>query len=469
MTARIALLLVMALEVLVPRAGYAGTGIGEPAGPVRQTRETTSKRVGADSRGYLTTPQELTQIRLKAGKGIEPYRSAVRQVLRDADQPWPWPVPSGDVTCPSADDPAYIKDGSKLIYAKALAYQLTGQERYAQEVKTRIAALLGIGGFGQPGNSRKPDRECQLVLSWSIPGFIRAADLLERNREWQSSGIKARFQTWLAEVVYPTISFTAEVSVSNWGAAATNASAYIADYLWDCPELRLVSYNRLDARGPTTARSPAETFEHANQLALDRVNGRRAEGRGGSSSSCDFDPSTKSMIRPDGGIPDELRRGSSGCGATRILENDHSNMYSQTHLQNVIAHAELLLRRGDRRLYDNIAEDRATVSYVDGRGVAHTVILPPQRGSLRKAILFILAAPSFQTPRSLKTAGEVAYRYYRDPGMKAVIAASRPNSGERAMAYETLTHGFAENENPGPPPTVPPPGAVPPQTASVQK
>lgn len=469
MTARIVLLLGMALQVLAAGAGYAETGKGERASLARQTKETPTQTPGADSRGYLTTPQELMQIRIKAGKGIEPYKSAVGQVLRDADRPWPWPALSGEITCPSADEPAYIKEGSRLIYAKALAYQLTGQARYAQEVQTRIAALLGIGSFGPPGNTQKPDRECQLILSWSIPGFIRAADLLESDREWQASGIKPRFQTWLAEVVYPTISFSAEVAVSNWGAAATNASAYIADYLWDRPELRLVSYNRLDAGEPTTARSPAEAFEHANHLALDRVNGSRAEGRGGSSSSCDFDPATKSMIRPDGGIPDELRRGSTGCAGTRILENDHSNMYSQTHLQNLIAQAELLLRRGDRRLYDNLAQAPAAFTYIDGHGAAHTVTLPAKRGSLHQAILFILTAPSFQTPRALKTAAEVAYRYYRDPAMKAAIAASRPNSGERAMAYETLTHGFAEGENPGPPPTVPPPGAGPQRTASVRK
>ena len=35
----------------------------------------------AGSRGYLTTPQELTNIRERAAFGAEPYRSAVRDTL----------------------------------------------------------------------------------------------------------------------------------------------------------------------------------------------------------------------------------------------------------------------------------------------------------------------------------------------------------------------------------------------------
>jgi hypothetical protein len=415
-------------------------------------------QVRGNSRGYLTTPQELQVIRAKAAKGLEPYKSAVSEVVAQASRPWTWKTPSAKVTCPDADEPVYLKQGSVLVYAKALAYHLTGKEEYALAVNMAVEDLLRVSSFGQPGNSKKPDRQCQLNLSWTIPGFIRAADLLEDVPAWRESGLKRKFQNWLSEVVYPTISFTAETSVSNWGAAATNVGAYIADYLWDRADLRLVSYNRLDGKQPTTTRTPAEAYEHAAQLALERMNGTRAEGKGGSSEACDFNPATKSMVRPDGGIPDELRRGSSGCGARRILEDDDSNVYSQTHLQNLVAQAELLLRRGDKRIYDNIRQDSPLLAYSDARGKKHEIRLPSGRGSLKNAILFVVDHPSHQKPRSLKSAAEVAFRYYRHRAMLKAVTRSRPNSGSRAMAFETLTHGFADGEDPPPPPLAPPPG-----------
>lgn len=427
----------------------------------KENKAVIADQVEGDSRGYLTTPQELREIKFKALQGIEPYKSAYRHVLKYANKPWEWRRRrlSGRITCRTSKEPKYIMQGSQFIYAKALAFVLTKNETYALEVKSAIEGLFGITSFGKPGNSEKPDRQCQLNLSWSLPGFIRAADLLEDYPAWQNGGSKCSFQNWLAKVAYPTISFTAEVSMSNWGAAATNACTYIADYLYNRPELHLVSYNRLDTAVQTTIRNPAEAYEHAIQLALGRMNGTRAEGRGSSSRACDFDPEVKSMIRPDGGIPDEMRRGSTGCYGTRILENDPSNMYTQTHLQNVIAQAELLLRRGDRRIYENIQYDSLAMTYHDPRGRQHSVILTPGRGSLKKAILFVLDEPSFQKPRALKSAAEVAYRYYRDPAMRRAVLHSRPNSASRAMSFETLTHGFSEVENPGPPPTVPPPGS----------
>ena len=413
--------------------------------------------VEGNVRGYLTTPQELREIKRKADAGIEPYRSAVADVVSFAKKEWEWQPPKGEQTCPSADDPVYLEMGSQLAYAQALAYHLTSDAAFATHAISGIRGILGISGFGEPGNTSKPDKQCQLNLSWWIPGFIHAADLLEDVPEWQNSSLKKPFQEWLANVVYPMISFTAEVSMSNWGAAATHCCAAIADYLHDRNDLNLVSYNRLSAPEPFTARAPAEAFEHANALALGRMNGTRWEGKGGSSSACDFDPSAKSMIRPDGAIPDELRRGSTGCEGAAIEENDKSNMYSQTHLQQLIAHAELLLRRGDHRIYDNIQPEALRIEYYDPNGNPLAVELPAGRGSLLKAIEFVFQKSKNPVPRSLKSAGEVAYRYYKAPFILSAIEASRPNSSNRAMAFETLTHGFAEGETIALPPTVPAP------------
>jgi hypothetical protein len=408
-------------------------------------------------RGYLTTPQELHIIREKAEKRNQPYADALSHVLNFATNTWQWQPPHGKVTCPSADDPPYLEHGSRLAYAQALAFHLTSDTSFALQTIDGITKLLAITSFGEPGNTSKPDRQCQLNLSWWIPNFIHAADLLEDFEPWQRNKTKEQFQDWLATVVYPTISFSAEVSMNNWGAAATHCCAAIADYCWDRLDLTLVSVNRLSATEKFTGRSPAEAYEHANQLALGRMNGTRWEGFGGSSRACDFSSLTKSMIRPDGGIPDELRRGSSGCDGTAISENGKSNMYTQTHLQQLIAHAELLLRRGDRRLYDNIQNEPLKIQYFDPKGQPKETTLPAGRGSLLKALQFVLVHSKNGEPRSLKSAGEVAFRYYRKDFVLAAIKPTRPNSSNRAMAFETLTHGFAENELPAPPPTTPPP------------
>ncbi len=457
--------------------------------------------VTSHSRGYLTTPAELREIAEKAKAGVEPYRSAVRDVIEKANETWTRSPLSGEVTCQrqpeegtpsgtsmialpgmselklgielgssrkeskghapkqggpgkseSPEEPRYISEGGVTVYAKALAYNLTGKDSYAADVVTAIQGLLGVNSFGHFGNTQQPERQCQLNLSWYIPGFIRAADLVEDYPGWKST--KPAFQKWLATVVYPTTSFTAEVAVSNWGAAATNLSTYIADYLYDRPDLTLVSYNVPGSPEATTSRTPAQAYEHAIQLALRRMNGTRVEGRGGSSYSCDVEPATKSMIRPEGGMPDDLRRGSTGCSGIRILADDKSNMYSQTHLQNLIAQAELLRRRGDLRIYGNIANDSPVFQYVDSRGEQHTVTLPAGRGSLRKAILFVL---SQQRARALRSACEVAYAYYGDSAMLNAVTATRPNTGNRGMAFETLTSGTAPGETRRDPPvTIPP-------------
>lgn len=106
-------------------------------------------------------------------------------------------TPSGQLTCRSAEEPAYLKGGSILVYAKALAYHLTGNVQYAASARDGIEGLLGIISFGKPGNTKKPDRQCQLNVSW-IPGFIRAADLIEDHPIWQKSGHEAEIRGLVA-------------------------------------------------------------------------------------------------------------------------------------------------------------------------------------------------------------------------------------------------------------------------------
>lgn len=85
------------------------------------------------SRGYLTTPEELLVIRGKAAQGLEPYQSAVAEVLAQAEQDWDFPR-DPVTSCPSSEQPAWNDDrgGTSVLYAKALAFHLTDQTHYAE-------------------------------------------------------------------------------------------------------------------------------------------------------------------------------------------------------------------------------------------------------------------------------------------------------------------------------------------------
>ena len=353
------------------------------------------------SRGYLTTPQELARIRERAAAGVEPYRSAVRETIAYAAEAKLPPADQGRVACTASRLPVYATAGSSVVYAYALAYHLTRDKAYAAKIRDAIRMLQGVTAL-EAG-------DCPLTMGRHIPDWIRAADLIED--EWGKSE-KRSFQDWLAAVIYPSLA-TKYRRGNNWGAVITNAGQYVADYLHDRPDLKL------------DGGSPAEAYAAMRQTALDRVNGVLWDNCG----------EGVSMIRPDGGIPEELRR-STTCDDTHIQQGSPGHYYSEGYLAGTISQAELCLRRGDRSLYEN----------VDRTG----------RGSIRKAIDFVLDRVSWQKKPSLM----IAARYYRDRRMLAGARAA-PSTDRESHDYinqfAALTHDFAESETPSGPPVTPPP------------
>jgi hypothetical protein len=121
------------------------------------------------------------------------------------------------------------------------------------------------------------------------------------------------------------------------------------------------------------------------------------------------------------------------------------------HLSGTVLEAEVLLRRGDNSLFNNMKGDGS--------------------GSILHAILYVIDNPydpnppthSFDWLDSRKSILEIAYRYYRHPSIakQLGIGTSSRNidsDGNSAMPhFGTLTHGFAAGENPGPPPVTPAP------------
>jgi hypothetical protein len=380
--------------------------------------------VQGNARGYMTTPQELASVAQKAEQNIEPYRSAVKALLAYAKKPgyWPYKTIEGKQKCRETLRPKYIGEGAPLIYAQAMAYHLTGDAAYARAVRERLLDLTDTYGYG--GEKYSGANQCILNLSWYMPSWIMAADLIEDYQEWHTDDKRA-FQRWLVEEVYKKTAWSSRHRNNNWGAAASATSGMIADYLWDAPYL-------LEGATPSVA------YAEHKRRQLDRMNGIWQGDSG-----CPI-----WGIQTYGGIPDELRRGASGCLAQWLVKSDASWTYTQTHLEGLVTHAEFLLRRGDNTIYENIRNDGS--------------------GSLLKAIHFVIdnpidASKSLHWKDNHMPTLEVAFRYYRDPVLAEQLHFGQQDrfiggpSGQM-LHFGTITHGFAPDEDPGPPPTVPPPG-----------
>jgi hypothetical protein len=432
------------------------------------------------SRGYLTTPQELALIASKANQGLDPYHNAVAVVIQWAEKEWNYEINAYE-TCATANEPRWSDNGGgiPILYAKALAYPLTGDTRYAEEVKNILERVMT-----EAKSISSKSQQCILNFGWSTPELVASADLIEeywRNKDCTGpistrhsdlridyGNCKILFQNWLVKNPYYIVSYAATSSKSNAGAAATNATAYIADYLWDRPDVLLVHRNPPQVNdGQILKFTPSEAYAYANQLALDRMNGYGVEY--GSSFSCDvlhgeqqssqWAP-VKSQISQTGIIPEDARR-QEYCNIS-IYNGEYQN-YPQIHLGNNIQQCELMLRRGDSSCYDNVdISDIPNYTFVGPDGKPKTTHLYPGRGSIERAIKAIIIDSSTEWQHD--SALEVAFRYYylnhTLPGFElwaTQLSRQTDNCGQD-VCFGTLTHGFSiEEELPSLPPTVTPP------------
>lgn len=404
-------------SIILPSTVTPTTSVGTPI--------PTIPIEGSQSRGYHTTPQELKIIKQKATQGKEPYKAAVADLLSYVKDPnyWPFGTISGSQNCSATLEPQYIGEGNPLIYGKVIAYHLTGNSAYAENVREKLIDLTDTTGYG--GETYSGGNQCILNLSWYLPAWIQAADLLEDYGGW-SNGDKQKFQQWLADVIYRKTDWASDARANNWGTIGSATSGIIADYLTGSG-LQLI--DRTGAKF-----SPHDAYLDAKNRQLERIRGN---------SYMDFECPIKVYIRSDGGIGEELRRGSSGCNADHILAQDGSWSYTIGAISNMSMHAELLLRRGDRSLYD---------------------LVNSQGGSIQKAAHFVLNNPKGTQPWNINNASglEYIYRYYRDAVFGSELGVGTGNRvvvgyQQRHSSWTTLTHGFASDESPGLPSTISPP------------
>lgn len=423
-----------------PTPGVTPTPTATPTPVVTPSpTPTPAPPAAGGSRGYLTTPDELRVIKQKADQYIQPYKASYDSLMSYVRSPSYWPVIdfTGVDVCGSRDS---MQDGAALVYAKTLAYHLTGDSSYAASARVHILQMARSSAvsyeYGGGGNG------CPLTLSRHAAGYIVAADLLAGYSGWTAAD-KTLFMDWLNNHVYHLVDWASDERSTNWGGDGSNAAGVLADYFANSGRL-------LRDRNGTqwTAR---DAYLEAKNMQLHRMNGTNDHSTGApyprmKNSVCrNFQPTNTTDgyahgIQPSGGIPEETGRGSTGCSGTVLLDDDSAWTYMHTTLTGMVMQAEMLLRRGDRSMYDNINS--------------------ASRGSLERAMVFTVTP--FGAFDSRSSIFELGYRYYRNP----VIGASIGIGGSRSIAgsgntvflhFGTLTHGFAPNENPGPPPTVPAP------------
>lgn len=407
--------------------------------PVLTPSPTPAPAPSGGPRGYLTTPGELHLIKQKADQQMQPYKAAYDSLMSFVGSPTSWPTIdfTGVDVCLNRDA---FQDGAAHVYAQTLAYHLTGNSAYASEARRHILEMARSRTvnyvYSGSGNG------CPLTMARHTSGYVVAADLLEGYSGWTAAD-KALFLDWLNNHAYHLVDWASEERSTNWGADASNAAGVIADYFAGSGRtLR-------DRNGQHS--TPRQAYEEAKTLQLHRMNGTVDHSTGApfpsmKNSVCRNFSDTSSTngfahgIQPYGGIPEETGRGSTGCTGTRLADDDSAWTYMHTSLTGMAMQAEMLLRRGDSSMYDNL--------FYNGNG------------SLEKAMEFTVTP--FGAYSSRTSPFELGYRYYRNP----VIGAALGVGGSRKIAggsnsvflhFGTLTHGFAPGENPGPPPTVPAP------------
>ena len=177
--------------------------------------------------GYLITADELRQRADLARDGLEPYRTAVDDLMLEADQALARePLPENPLT----ERGGRFQSDTQDAYALALAWTVSGDERYAQRSAEFIMAWVdGVDAISDTcpyagGGSCATS----LLVSRCAPGFVFAATLLE-DSDALSVDDDDRLRRWLADLILPA----ASERINNWGDAGTFMRLAVADYVGD--------------------------------------------------------------------------------------------------------------------------------------------------------------------------------------------------------------------------------------------
>ncbi len=256
-----------------------------PLPPIATPGPAVAPSPRAEPRGYLVTVAELRDRAQAAAIGVEPYRTALAELLADADRDL------GHVARPV--DPLIIEEGDdtgtlgvdvSAAYGLALAYRLTDDARYGRVAAEILRSWMRGVTIVDDACANSGECHTSLIVSRYGAAFVFAADLLDGTPAW-SAADRSALQDWLGEVILPA----ASERTNNWGDAGTLLRVAITDYVGEAADLE-------------------RALEHWRRLM--------------------------DLVTPEGAIPEETRR-------------EHDGMqYTQEALQYKVAVAEIAARRG---------------------------------------------------------------------------------------------------------------------------
>lgn len=408
-----------AAEAIAATGGMPADASSTPRVPESETA--SERELG---RGMLASVARLEKIGRRAIAGERPHAAHVARILEIAERPWPFGetgtrfgvVRSGpgiyEKHCVKLDHGTrrILRRAGSALFARALAYNVTGREHLAREARELVLDFTDSYGFERVDGRAdySGSNQCALDLSLFVPLYVETAILLESFPHWSASD-RRTVRRWLADTVYPVTAAIARTRKNNWGTAAAFASWAIGHYLKGSDLMLAESYPVARVLTPAEAR-------RAHVRTQLKIVGNEWRG----DSRCD-----RFGIQPHGGIPNELRRGSTGCDGTYLLRRDRSYDYQIMTLSHLIFHAEALRRHGGNELYE--------------------LRLPGDRPALRAAIDFVVDNPSGTSHGwKIHELGvlRVANGYFDDPALCDQIGQGREQAFQEGyyMPFTRLTH-----------------------------
>ena len=183
--------------------------------------------IGTTADGFLVRPDDLADRAAKAAQGIEPWATARTELIADADNALEEkPNPAVNLDIPGTEGP--FVDDTARAYNLALAYALTGDERYAQGARDIIMAWVDTTETLVNACPEHGGCQTSLIVARVVPGFVFAADLLQGSNAF-SAADAAALKTWLKDLILPEL----PTRDGNWGDAGDFSRTAINAYLGD--------------------------------------------------------------------------------------------------------------------------------------------------------------------------------------------------------------------------------------------
>lgn len=280
---RLVLIVIAAVVAVVLVGSALSARIAPSSSPTPSPTPTPSPLPSEPEGGLLATHAEIEQRVAWGRAGIEPFATALDDLLADADRRLAEePDPREPLDIRGTDGP--FVDDSASAYALALAWVATGDQRYADHAADYLRAWSTTTRTTRHTCPNDGDCQTSLIIGRTAPGFVFAEELIEPSGA-MSAADTAVFDAWLRDVILPTASHRD----NNWGDAGTFTRLAIASHLGDAAE-----------------------FDSA--VARWRA--------------------MMDLVAADGDIPEETRRGDDGI------------TYTQEALQYKVASAVIAARRG---------------------------------------------------------------------------------------------------------------------------